>query len=637
MIVDDIDLGTFGNPQMFLNALPKNNNGSILFTTRNKQTALALVDSTQCVFEMRPMAPDEAYQLFVSELATPVSDSGVVESLLTHLEYLPLAICRAASYMSMTSTTPSTYLRLFCESEENKDYLLNESFEFSPKEYETLFISSMASINAICDQNEAAAHILFKMVCVDPLHVPTSLLAASNPSGRMSKDLGLLKAYSLITSDVSGDFFSMNSLVHLGVRSYLKTTNQLYLHAYDVFEMLATKFPETNEQYNKLAECKSYLPHALAVWNTVMSNKHYQIVPRTASNTAETLALRISLCLRIMGRYEEAKNYAEHALGWCLKEDSPLSDRAIICRLSIAAANQYLGNIAVAAKSINTILYPQHKILATNALVITSALGRKALSLQSQGAYAQAEWYHVSVVYRCISLYGVDGLKTLDEKHALVLSLIGQRKHNEALNLLQYVLEAMADTIGPRNPKTLTVISNVSSAFQLMGQWDQSWTFATQALAGKEEMLGAEHPQVLQCKANLAQIYISRGDWVKAEELTRDVLQKHEAQLGKDHPLSMHILQNLGFILLDQGRFAEAEEVLQWVVRRREKRLGAEHGDTLFTMFWLADTYAKQRRWDEALDLARRVLYTRRRYGLDERDISQSEAQVNEMQVGMWA
>jgi tetratricopeptide (TPR) repeat protein len=633
MVIDDIDLGTFSNQQLVHNALPRNSNGSIIFTTRNKQTALALVDSLRCVFQMEPMTYNEAYQLLKSQLNTDLPDTGVLVPLLNHLDHLPLAICRAASYMMMTSTPPNAYLQLFLESEESRADLLDQSSNTTLEGYEESLVSSLVSIGAIREQNEAAAQILFKIACVDPLHIPSALLISSSTPSQTAKALGLLKAYSLISSNDTGSWFDMHSLVHLGVRTYLKRNNQFYFHASEVFQTLARSFPEIKEQYSRLFECKSYLPHALAAWDAVIATGKTRSSSSINSGIAKTLASRISFYLRIMGRYEEAKRYAENALERCLDENSVLSAPALACKISVAAVDQYLGNIVVAAESINTVFRSQIHLLATNSPMFIPTLRRKGLLLQSQAFHAQAESYHLRAVHMSISFYGVDDIQTLDEKHCLALSLLGQRKHSDALSLLQYVLEAMGDTIGLKNPKTLSVLSNVGAAFQLQGCWEQSESFITGALVGREEVLGADHPHTLQCKANLAQVYVERGEPLKAEEMTRQVLQNHQAKLGKDHPLSVHILQNLGFLLLDQCRFWEAEEILRCVVRKREKCFGTEHCDTLLTMFYLAETYFRQEKFKDALALGREVLDIRQRtLSQDHPDVLSSEVQVSEME-----
>ena len=633
MVIDDIDLGTFDNRQMFHNALPGNSNGSILFTTRNRQTALELVDNPRCVFQMEPMNYEEADQLLKSQLNTEFQDTGVISPLLAHLDYLPLAICRAASYIMMTSTPPNAYLQLSRESEESRADLLDQSSSPTPNGYEKPLVSSLISIDAIREQSEAAAQLLFRIACMDPLSIPIALFTSGNTPGHVFKALGLLKAYSLISSNDTGDLFDMHSLVHLGVRTYLKRNNQFYMHASDIFQTLARKFPETKEQYSRLIECKSYLPHALAAWDAVTTTGKTRSCSCINSDTAKILASRISLYLRIMGRYEEAKRYAENALERCLDRNSVLSAPALACRISVATVDQYLGNIAVAAESINTVFRSQTHLRATNSPMLIPTLRIKGLSLQSQAYHAQAESYHLRAVHMSISLYGVDNIQTLDEKHGLALSLLGQRRHSEALSLLQHVLEAMGDTIGPKNPKTLSVLSNVGAAFQLQGRWIQSEIYITEALVGREEVLGTDHPHTLQCKANLAQVYVERGEPLKAEEITRQVLQNHQAKLGKDHPISVHILQNLGFLLLDQCRFWEAEEILRCVVRKREKCLGTEHCDTLLTMFYLAETYCRQEKFEDALALGREVLDIRQRtLSRDHPDVLSSEVQVFEME-----
>jgi hypothetical protein len=108
--------------------LPQAAHGSILITSRNGLAARNLVESSRHVIEVRPMNEEESLTLLRARIPAPQSgDSGEDEKALVRaLEYIPLAITQAGSYIAnrLSRVTVSRYLQLFRDSESNQTHLL---------------------------------------------------------------------------------------------------------------------------------------------------------------------------------------------------------------------------------------------------------------------------------------------------------------------------------------------------------------------------------------------------------------------------------------------------------------------------------------------------------------------------------
>ncbi|KAF2257549.1 TPR-like protein [Lojkania enalia] len=634
MIVDDIDLATFGDREVLDQFLLDNKFGSILFTTRNKQSALALV-GRRSTFFMAPMAIPEARQLLNSELDSNTPSRGDSMPLLTHLNCLPLAISQAAAYMRMKSMSPTAYLELLNETENGALPLLGEPGAADLGLSRSSLISSFVSIDAIKSQSLVAGSILFTMACIEPSRMPRSLFADGKTLIQLCDAFGLLKAYSLITSNEANYIFSMHSLIHSSIRSYLKSNNIFQTHVIETFRLLAGKFPKPTEQYLKLSECDLYLPHALAVWKLTAESENGSLIYSIGYHIAEQFASRISRFLRIKGRYNESKKFAERAHEWAQKEYGLLSARSLMCRSNIAIIDHYLGNYKASAKAIDDILLTQVGLLEAKDPAVVSTLSRKAESLRAQDKHEEAENYYRQAVLISESIHGPDHLKTLDAKHGLALCLLGQTKYAQALTLLHLVLDAMQDVLGSDNPKTLSVLSNIGCTLQLQQRWPEACAITQRVLAGREAQLGARHPHTLQCKANLAELYIQHNDLEGAERLTREALHGHQETQGKDHPLSLHILNNLALVLHKRGRLEEAERMFARAVSARERVLGDEHHDTMASLSTHCKVLRDMGRFGEASGVGRRVLSHRRRLlGEGHPDTIAIQSLVEELESG---
>ncbi|KAF7113950.1 hypothetical protein CNMCM5793_006133 [Aspergillus hiratsukae] len=116
LIVDDADdihlLRGTSQTEGLLAFLPASDNGSTIFTTRYVTLGNYLMGTD--VVEMREMTKQEATELLEKSLIleSPSDDSETTMDLLTKLEYLPLAITKAAAYINTNNSSVTEYLRL---------------------------------------------------------------------------------------------------------------------------------------------------------------------------------------------------------------------------------------------------------------------------------------------------------------------------------------------------------------------------------------------------------------------------------------------------------------------------------------------------------------------------------------------
>jgi hypothetical protein len=94
-----------------LDYLPQCTHGKLLFTTRSKEAAMALTGSGAIV-EVPAMDADEAQKLLRGKLDDDHDDALKQDclDLVMALEYLPLPISHAASYIRERDSTPAKYL-----------------------------------------------------------------------------------------------------------------------------------------------------------------------------------------------------------------------------------------------------------------------------------------------------------------------------------------------------------------------------------------------------------------------------------------------------------------------------------------------------------------------------------------------
>ncbi|KAE8416162.1 hypothetical protein BDV36DRAFT_297402 [Aspergillus pseudocaelatus] len=318
LIIDDAN-----NPDMWICSkssspalttfLPQNQDGFILFTTRNQQLATKLAGPDMRVSEIDNMAAIKLLRSFLVQdtLLTDETSVYTVNSLLRcfpaetidetsrlvcKLESLPLALIQAASFMNENSVSPEAYLSLLNKDEDTMIELLGEDFEDDyryPNSKNPVAFTWLNSFRQIQESSDLAATYLLYMSFLAPRDIPLSILPPGRSEIEHHKALEILKGWSFVTKQEDSRFISMHRLVHLATRSWLRNENLFDKLTTDVARHLYEIFSPDNERWQKS------LPHVQFILQSNELQKD--------SQTREALLQRAGQCLYSQERYKEAE------------------------------------------------------------------------------------------------------------------------------------------------------------------------------------------------------------------------------------------------------------------------------------------------------------------------------------------
>ena len=280
--------------------LPRSENGSILFTTRNRKAATNLAGGN--VFPLAEVNEDTAKAILGNYLINKdaLKNHNATSQLLDRLTYLPLAIVQAAAYINKNDIPLSEYLSLLDSTEGDAIEILREDFEDGDR-YGDLMnpiaTTWLISFEGIQRHDPLAADYLCFMSCLVPKAVPQFLLPPA-PSKKHSIDaIGTLSAYSFVTKRPADQSLDLHRLVYLATRSWLRNSGTLCDWTAKVAARLVEVFPGA-EWANKTV-WRALLPHVQKVGASGLLQKD------TPDN--QRLALVSADCLRMDGRYREAE------------------------------------------------------------------------------------------------------------------------------------------------------------------------------------------------------------------------------------------------------------------------------------------------------------------------------------------
>ncbi|KAJ5660387.1 hypothetical protein N7507_006838 [Penicillium longicatenatum] len=313
-----------------VNFLPQAAHGSILVTSRNGLAARNLVGSDGHVIDVQPMNEEESLALLRARIPAPHLGEDT-KALVQALEYIPLAITQAGSYITSGSSrvTVSRYLRLFRENESNQTHLLQhedaQDLRWDPSIRNAVITTWQLSFEQIRHDRPAATDLLALMSMFDRQGIPEVLVRGDGDGLQFEDALAPLINYSLVRADTKTASFDMHRLVQLSVRIWLEIHLELARWQQKSRAIMAQMFPNRDVDnlgkvlgnQGRYKEAEAMHQRALEAREKVLGHEH----PDTLTSVSN-----LGSVLDSQGRYEEAEAMHQRALEGCekvLRRDHP--------------------------------------------------------------------------------------------------------------------------------------------------------------------------------------------------------------------------------------------------------------------------------------------------------------------------
>jgi tetratricopeptide (TPR) repeat protein len=526
------EIGSKSGSGRLIDYLPRSNQGCIVFTSRDRKTAVKL--AYQNIVEVPEMDKEIATQLLQKCIVNPglTASGSNTKALLKELTYLPLAIIQAVAYINENGITFADYLSLLADQEEEVINLLSEEFEDDRRYYNIknpVATTWLVSFEQIRHRDPLAAKYLSFMCCIESKDIPQSLLPPGPSRKKEIEALGTLNAYSFITKRPADAALDLHRLVHLSMRNWLRKEELLAQSTEKVIVRLAEVFPDSDDKNRSV--WRTYLPHTRYVLESNLVNKDWQ--------SRMDLLWKYGRCLFADGRWNEAE------------------------------------------AAIAEVLEIETRDLSGGHPFMLTSIAKLASTYRHQGRWDAAEELELQVMETHKTKLGVDHADTITSMAHLASTYWNQGRWDEAEELQVQVMEKSKTKLGTDHPDTISSIAHLAVTYRSQGRWDKARELQVQVMETRKKKLGADHPSTLRSMANLASTYRNLGRWAEAEELQATELEMCSRVLGKEHPETLSSMSNLAYIWKDSGRDADALELMKQCVKIRARILGSSHPHTL--------------------------------------------------------
>ena len=527
--------------------------GLMLITSRNRNAAFRLTNSVEHLIDVPYMGKEEAVALLCKKLPGDLSTDAERSELVELLEYLPLAITQAASYIGvkrtrMTVARYSTLLR------KNGNILLDDMGDLRRDATipSSVLLTWHISFDKINGENRPAAELLSLMSVFDRQGIPQYLLQKKDEDDLdFENRLAPLEEFALITAEESGQGFQMHRLIQMAIRSWLERHGEIDHWEQNAANLLVESVPGYDYQSWKTWE--TLLPHSEVVLNYVFPNQegqllHAQILHCTA------------LYLEERGSCDAAREKCQRALDMRLRllgEDD----------VSVALSLLSLANL----KRLSSY---DHRVESEEAEDMT----RRAVDIFER-------------------VQGTESTYLMSARNSLALILLGsdhERKIKEATEIFRSILASQEQSLGSEHPWTLTSMNNLALAFRDQHKYDEAEKLHRRTLETRVRLLGEDDPDTMICMQNLANYLYSQKRYEEAQELAQRTLELSTTVLGEEHPKVLNRMNLLACIFREQDKYEEAEELFRSLLDLRTKVLGSDHASTIQEMAFLAEVLHRQ-------------------------------------------
>ncbi|KAF2098292.1 putative kinesin [Rhizodiscina lignyota] len=469
--------------------LPQSQNGSILITTRSRESALKLVEQNGIVM-VDPMDKADAFELLDKKLEPTVQRNDEDNTrLVAALERMPLAIVQATAYISQMAPRCSVrqYIEEFQKSDRRKSSLLNHEGGQLRRDGEaknSIIITWQLSFEHIRQARPSAADLLSLMSFFDPRGIPEGLVRTRSEDGRQADgnrdggaedddddsqsesseddrfeaDVQTLRNFSFLTLGANPTVFEMHKLVQLATRKWLEASEQFERWKQQYVSNLYIEVPTGS--YENWAKCATLFPHvqsaisqrpkdrdSLLQWASILFNGACALEMSTkAMKTRETLLGQedeatlssmdmVGTVYNLVGRWKEAEKLR-------LKHSQPSVD------VSESRAMES-GRRARGAKTQKKVFDDGHPSTLASMTNLASMYG-------DQGRWKEAEELQLQVIETQKRVLSDDHPDTLISICNLAHTFKGLGKYDDAIVLMQECYEKQKGIIGPDHPDTKT-------------------------------------------------------------------------------------------------------------------------------------------------------------------------------------
>ncbi|KAI9150076.1 LOW QUALITY PROTEIN: Kinesin light chain [Paramyrothecium foliicola] len=618
-------------PKRLEHYVPTGPQGTVLWTTRDEDIVVNLVDAQRGI-QVARMREVEARQLLTRTRRQRTGCEDAIEdvdALLLELQWLPLAIYQAASYMRETETSVHDYLAMLLGKEQRWAVLSETHYDrHRPRAASNCILATWdISIQHIRDIDPLAHKILHIVAFFENQNIPFDLIKAAAmythatnaekkqiqySAAKVGRATRRLMNFSFLTKQTDDLRYEMHKLVQEGVRYRLS----------GIAVESAVRFGDSRTALSPSKEPKSMtrirpmkprggqsqrLPSgrpSLQSSKPSVAGEQWPSHGQYFANAALSIISDFFPEKTEYGTWEECEKYLPHAMQ--ITKHVDLCQQNLQVGLLLQRISNYLferqrwrEKELVDLKALRLL---QDEFGDTDLHVLTS-LSNLATTYWGLNQYEEAGKIEDMLLDRNIALFGEIDPRTLSSMHDLACTYFRQARYDAAEILVTHAYLTQKQILGQRAVDTLQTQSLLALVLREQGRFEEAEAHFDELLQVTPQVFGESHPNTLKVQNNHVVAHLKQGRFGDAEKTLVHILEHLQDCQDEEITFSLTVQSNLAQAYRGQGRYHEAETLGSQVLEQEHKILGEDHPRTMDAKLELALTYKAQGKNQAAIAL----------------------------------
>ena len=569
------------------------------------------------------MKPDDACSLLAD--LSGIADSDVERKVAEALDYQPLALASAATYVKELRQCKmashfgwNDYLEKLRKGQRSTTE--TTLADTNPSYPTSMTAATKLAVNEIVKSNNAINHMFscLSLCAPEPLSqdiVVDYILKVDEEMQDKEMIITRIQRCSLILleEEDGGIYVRVHQVVRDVIEALMKEYPQSVHHeamngAITAFGQFIDDLLPENQwvDTDTVAQTKCAAPHLKCLIMKVedlISKEHILCLTKTGTNM-----LKLGRTCENHCDFNSARKYYEYSLETFLQINGPDSVDVARAYSNLGSVYRKLGDFEQAKEFHHRALNISLKKLGPEHVKVATSYGNLGSVYQKLGDFEQAKEFH----HRALNIR----LKKLGPEHVDVatsyssLGSVYQKlgDFEQAKEFHHRDLDITLKGLGPEHVKVATSYGNLGSVYQKLGDFQQAKEFHHRALNIRLKKLGPEHVDVATSYSNLGSVYQKLGDFEQAKEFHHRDLDIALKGLGPEHVKVATSYGNLGSVYQKLGDFEQAKEFHHRALNIRSKKLGPEHVKVATSYSNLGSVYQKLGDFEQAKEFHHRDL-----------------------------
>ena len=551
--------------------------GQVLITTQDTSAILTNAPHTYHESLSAGMQPGDAVELL--EQVSQIFDDDEVQKVVEVLEYQPLALASAATYvlfMSHGSTTYgwSNFLESLAEGdrEVTEEPLANRNTAYS----KTMTAVSKLALESILENNDILRQtfLFFSLCDSEPLPIQAAVNFVNIRTAGQTDEI--IKAKILDSSlimhlnneDEAPSYLRVHNVVHQVLRKMplmeVKEKQECLSVAVQVFHSLIKL--EQNRLHESTDVCvflRRITTHCKVFYeillNTFPANDVLvkELAPFISPDSVVSWLCSTASVFCYLGNSSSAILFSTLACDFVQYVSSTREGDIIKANvfhahgLTLSMACQYKYSVSYheeASKISEEIYGKQHRKVGTS-------YERLGGVHEHPGLYNAAKEYHEKALIIRKKIFGDKHADVATSYSNLGIVYAALGRYNEARENYEKALIIREKIFGEEHANVATIYNNSAIVYQDLGQYNEAKEYYEKALIIRKKIFGEEDANVAASYSNLAIVYQDLGQYNEAKECYEKALTIREKIFGEEHAEVAAIYSNLAIVYQDLGQF----------------------------------------------------------------------------------